>query len=172
MGKIYKFDQAAVWLDGQSLVGQIAEIEMPAIEWGTVEHETLALIGTLEFPNKLEPMECTITWASYSEELANASLDPFRTINLQIRANYGEQGQSGRVNDLLQKIEITGRFVSGGLGSFSPGEMEREAMMKVDFVREVWDGKEKIAASINPPIYRVNGVDRLARLRANLGLGA
>lgn len=166
----YKFEAAVVWLDGTNLAGHVNEIELPEISWDATDHETIALIGTPQYASKIEPMECSITWAGYSPELSAAAANPFKSVNLQLRANIGEYGASGKTADKLLKIDLTGRFLNNQLGSFSPGEMERETVMMVDFVRETWDGKEKLSVGINPPIYRIEGRDVLQRMRSNLGL--
>lgn len=168
--RIFRFEQAVAWLEGRDLAGDIKEIELPELSWDASEHETISLPGTPEFASKLEALECTITWASYSPDLAAASSNPYKAVNLQIRANIGEYNASGKAGDKLWKIDLSGRFMSGNLGTISPGEMERESMLKVDRIREVYDGTELMELSINPPIYRVNGVDLFADVRKNLGL--
>lgn len=168
---IYKFEAAAVWLEGTTLAGHVNEIELPELSWDTVDHETIALIGTPQFASKLEALECTITWAGYSPELAEAVANPFKSVNLQVRANIGEYLANGKAGDKLLRIDLTGRCLNNQMGTFSPGEMERESVMMVDFVREVWNGQEILAVGINPPIYRVKGNDLLAQMRRNLGMG-
>lgn len=169
-GKKYKFEAASVWLDGTTLAGKVNEIELPEISWEASEHETISSIGVQEFASKLESLECTITWAGYSPELAAAAANPYNAVNLQVRANIGEYVAAGKTGDKLLRIDLTGRFLQNQLGSFSPGEMERETMMKVDYVAERWDGNEVMAIGISPPILRVNGDDLLADMRRNLGL--
>ncbi|MDX2215521.1 MAG: phage major tail tube protein [Oculatellaceae cyanobacterium bins.114] len=166
---IYKFDGAVLWLNGTSLAGSINEIELPEISWDAIEHETIALIGTPEFANKLEALECTITWASYSPEMAEAAANAFKAVNLQLRASMGEYTVNGKTADRSLKIDLTGRCLSNSMGTFSPGEMERESMFKIDFISERWNNQEVLAIGINPPIYRVKGQDLLAGMRRNLG---
>lgn len=167
---IFRYEAATVWIDGTTLAGSVNEIELPELTWDETDHETIALIGTPQFANKLEPMECTITWAGYSPELAAAAANPYTNVNLQLRANYGEYMAVGKNADKLLKIDISGRFLSNSMGTFSPGEFERESMMAVDFIKEVWAGQELLAVGINPPVLRIKGNDRLQNLRANLGL--
>lgn len=167
---IFRYEAATVWLDGATMAGTVNEIELPELSWDETDHETIALIGTPQFASKLEPMECTITWVGYSPELAAAAANPYRNVNLQVRGNFGEYYASGKNADKLLKLDLSGRFMSNGIGTFSPGEFERESMMSVDFVKETWSGQEVLTVGINPPIYRVRGNDLLANYRANLGL--
>lgn len=170
MGTNYKFEAATVWIDGTTLAGQINEIELPELTWESSEHETIALLGTPEFASKLEPMEATLTWAGYSPDLAAAAANPYRTVNLQVRANFGEYRAGDKASDELVRIDLTGRFLSNPLGTYGSSEFERESMMKVDFVSERRGGEEVLAVGVNPPIYRVRGEDLLAGMRRNLGL--
>ncbi|HEY9648905.1 MAG TPA: phage major tail tube protein [Chroococcidiopsis sp.] len=172
---IRKFERAAAWLDDgsgrfSSLAGDVNEIELPELSWDVVEHETIALIGTPEFPGRLEAMEMTIKWAGWSDELAAAAADPFNATKLQIRANIAEYRGSSKAGDRSLIYRISGRFKTNTLGTFSPGEMERESMMSVDSITEIYEGETLLEVSISPPVYRVRGRDLLADSRRNLGL--
>lgn len=172
---VLKFEQAVGWLDDgsgrfSSLAGEINEIELPELSWDVVEHETMALFGTPEYASKLEAMEMTITWAGYSEELAAAAADPWRVTKLQIRANVAEYRGSSKAGDRSLIYRISGRFKSNSLGTFSPGEMERESMMSVDSIAEIYEGNTLLEVSISPPVYRVRGRDLLTDSRINLGI--
>ncbi|HEY9645688.1 MAG TPA: phage major tail tube protein [Chroococcidiopsis sp.] len=164
-----KFEEAVVWLNGNSLAGQIAELELPDIEWDLVDHETISGIGMPQYPTKLKELECTLNWASYSPELAAAAANPFKAAQLQIRSNYGENTAAGKVGDRLLRIDLTGRFVKNGAGKLKAGEMERESMMVVTYYREVYEGIEQLAVDVTLPSYRVLGQDMLAQRRINLG---
>ena len=168
---IRKFEAATLWLDGTSLVGTVKEIELPEIEWDSVDHETIALFGTPQYAGKLQGMETTITWTGYSPELAAAAANPYQGIKLQLRGNFGEYKADGKSADKALKIDLGGRVLMNGVGTYSPGEFERETKLAVDYIKETWDGTALYEISINPPIYRVNGKDILAGMRKNLGLG-
>lgn len=168
--KILNFEAATVWLNGSSLAGSVNEIELPEISWDLVDHETLALFGTPQFPNKLEGLECTITWAGYTTELAKAAANPFESVKLQVRANIGEYKSTNKAGDKALIIDLEGRFTNNMMGTFSPGEMERESTLVIDSVRERYDGVELFKLRINPPTLVVNGVDLYAQRNSNLGL--
>lgn len=172
MSTTYKFEAAAVWLDGVSLVGHIQEIEFPSVEWETVEHEALGLRGRSEYPSRVNALESTITWADYTRDLAAAAANPWQAVNLQVRSNFGEYKGGSKDRDILQVVTLVGRFKSNPLGSLSQGEFERESMMAVDYVKETWDGQLMFEFGVNPPIYRsgIDQTDLFAVIRAALGL--
>lgn len=168
---IYKFEKAVVWLDGTSLAGHVSEIELPEINWESVDHESLGFLGTPQHATKVEAMECTITWADYSPELAAAAADPYTRRQLQIRAVFGKYEAGSKVADVLGRFTIAGRFMSNSLGSFSATEYERESMMAVDYVKEEHDGVSMFEFSVEPPILRANGGENVfAAIRDLLGV--
>lgn len=170
--RIVKFENAAVWLDGISLVGHVSELELPSLEWETVEHETLAFRGMSEYPQRMSALEATLTWADYSSDLANAASDPWSATRLQIRAAYGDYDGGSRVRNTFQIIDLSGRFKTNMLGTLTQGEMERESVMAVDYVKEVYNGQLVIEFGVNPPIYRhsASNTDLFAVVRSTLGL--
>ena len=171
MATLYKFQKAVVWIDGNSLLGEINEFELPELTWESVDHESLGFIGTIQHATKVEPLEATITWASYSPQLAAAAADPFTGVKLQIRAAYGVYNGPNKVRDALGRISLEGRFMSNQLGTFSATEHERESMMAVDYIKEEFDGNTMLEFSINPPILRYNNGDNLlAGIRDILGV--
>jgi P2 family phage contractile tail tube protein len=173
---LYKFESAATWLNGTSLLGHIEELELPEIEWEMDEHEAIGLRGVAEFPKRVNPLEATITWADYFPELAAAAADPWTAVELQIRANFGAYDGSSKTGDVLQVITLGGRFKTNTTGTYSSDEYERESMMAVDYFKEAWDGLTLLEYGVNPPIYRTGangsslGTDLFAQLRSNLGI--
>ena len=171
MPTIYKFEQAAVWLDGVSLIGHVNEFELPEVNWESADHETVGLLGTLQYPTKVEAMEATLTWADYSPELAAAAANPFQGVNLQVRGAFGVYDGPNKVRDALGRVTMQGRFMGNPLGSFSSGEYERESVLMIDYVKEEFDGTAYLEFSVNPPILRYNGGQNLfAGIRDILGV--
>ncbi|MEM9945301.1 MAG: phage major tail tube protein [Cyanobacteria bacterium P01_D01_bin.36] len=171
MPTLYKFEQAAVWLDGVSLLGHVNEFELPEVTWQTADHETIGLVGTTQHPTKVEAMEASLTWADYSPELAAAVANPFQGVKLQIRGAFGVYDGPNKVRDALGRVLLEGRFMGNQLGSYLPGEYERESTMMVDYVKEEFDGTSMFEFGVNPPILRYAGGQNLfASIRDILGV--
>lgn len=169
-GEIWKFEAAVVWLDGTSLAGHITEIEMPEMAWDTIDHEAIALRGTSQFARAMEAMECTLQFADYTKVLAQAAADPYTARTLMIRGAYGVYRGGSKVRTAAVIINLRGRFMSSSLGTLTQGEMERECMMAVDYVKEVAEGELISEFSVNPPIWNVGGRDVFSAMRAILGV--
>ena len=164
------FEDAVCWINGRSLAGHIKEIELPTVTWTTVEHEALGMLGTPEYPVRIEPLECTITWADFYQSLAIAAANPFESINLQVRGNIGEYGAQGKIRDVSMVVQMTGRFLENSLGNLSPGEAgEYESVFKSTYIKQTFDGSDILEVDINIPVYRVSGQDMLQNFRRNLG---
>ncbi|MGD1952054.1 MAG: phage major tail tube protein [Leptolyngbyaceae cyanobacterium] len=171
MPTLYKFQQAAVWLDGTSLIGHVNEFELPELTWESADHETLGLLGTSQFPTRVEAMEATLTWADYSPDLAAAAANPYQGVNLQVRGAFGVYNGPNKIRDALGRVTMQGRFMGNSLGSFSPGEFERESTLMIDYVKEEFDGTTYLEFSVNPPILRYGGGQNLfAAIRNILGV--
>ena len=164
------FEAATVWLDGKSLAGHVMEVELPEMTWDTKDLEAIALRGTQQFAAKMDALECTLSFADYTKDLARAAANPYQAVTLQVREAYGLYRAGSRVGTSSNIITLRGRFMSSSLGTVNQGEKEREAMMSCDYVKEVCDGELISEFSINPPIYRNGGVDIFEALRSILGI--
>jgi P2 family phage contractile tail tube protein len=170
MARLFSFENAVLYLDGTNVLGQINEIELPEVEWATIEHETIGLIGTPEFPRRLEPMEVTITPMQYSPLVAQLSADPFTARDFQLRANIAEYLADTKIGDRLLLVEFRGKFSMRAGGTFGSEEMETEYTVKATYYHEVFDGQDLVEIDVNVPSYTAGGTDILAQLRANVGL--
>jgi len=170
-GDIIKFQRASVWIDGQSLAGEIGAIEMPSMTWDTDDHKPLSGLGTQQYPTRMGPLEAKLSWESYSLSLAALSADPYTTVNLQLRVAYGVYRGSNLVSTSAGITVLSGRFTSSPLGNFNgdDGTEERESMMAVDYVKETFQGVTLREFSANPAIWVVNGVDKLRASRLIVG---
>lgn len=170
MSKLFAFQQAVLWVDGDNLLGQINEIELPELEWKRVDHETIGLIGTPKFPRSLEPMEITIKPMQFSPALARMSANPFRSYSFQLRANIGEYTSDNKTGDRSLKIDWRGKFPMRSGGTFGSEEMETEYQVDATYYREIYDGETFLEIDVNVPMYFAGGVDIMALARTNVGL--
>lgn len=167
---ILVFEQAVVWLNGVSQVGHVKEIELPELTWKTMDHEAIGLRGVSQYATTMEALELTLEFMDYAKDLSTAAGDPFSAVDLQIRQAYGAYRSGSRVRTAEVVVFARGRFISNSLGSISQGELEKEAMMTCDYIKVVAEGVVSSEFSINPPILRTGGVDRLEAVRAILGI--
>lgn len=166
----YTLENATVWLNGTSLAGHVSEIELPELSFNTIDREGLGDIGVIQVPTRLSEMECTLTWTDWVPDLALAAADPWSVAKIQVRASVGEHTPQGKIADQLLKVDLTGRFLQNQLGTISPNEaLDVESMMSCIYLKQTWKNGNVIEIDIQTPTYRVNGVDRLEAVRANMG---
>jgi P2 family phage contractile tail tube protein len=166
----YALENATVWLNGNTLAGHVSEIELPELNFQTIDREALGDIGILQLPTRLEELECTLTWTDWNPELAIAACNPWAVAKIQVRGNVAEHSPQGKVADSLLKVDITGRFLQNQMGTISPNEaLDVQTMMSCIYVKQTWKGATILEVDIQTPTYRVNGVDRLQAMRANMG---
>lgn len=91
-----KHTNATVYLDDNSLVGICSELDLPDIEWKTIEHETLGQIAVLKRATRvLEAMEGSLTLDFLEPELAEKFYDPTRNQVLQLHEDVDISGPDG-----------------------------------------------------------------------------
>lgn len=162
---------ANVYLNGNNLVGRAKEVELPEVEATTVEHEALGLYGTVEYPVGIEPMKMTITWASFYPEWAEPAADFWQSVEVQVRTQVEDFQPTGRIATVPLIVTVRGMFKTNPLGSFSQKEeAEFESTISATYVKQVLGRNTILEYDAIANIYRVNGRDRLAGFRANLGV--
>lgn len=170
MANAFNFESAVLWRDGRDYLGQINEVEMPELSWTMTDHETIGLIGTPQYPTKLEAMEITLTPMGYCPGLVEAASDPFTAYNFQLRSNFGEYASSTKVGDRLLKLDFVGKFSMMQPGTFSPSEYESEFTVSCTYLKLSFNGQEIVEIDVNVPTYRSRGRDIISRMRRNLGV--
>jgi P2 family phage contractile tail tube protein len=167
--EIIKYETSSFFVNGRSQGGQIMEIEFPALEWDTTEHESIGLIGAIAYPQRMPVLECTITPAGYCEDLASVAANPNVPATIMVRSAFGKYVAGTRVGTVANITIMRGRFVNHDLGTLSQGEEESEFMMVVDYVKRTHDGNLILEYSVDANIYRTGTTDYFAGVRAILG---
>jgi uncharacterized protein len=171
MPNLNVLSNANIYMEGNNFAGKAKEIELPEIELKMEEFDALGLYGTPELPNGIEPMEGTITWSSFYREVAEKVADFSKATNMQVRGSVEEFGTNGRSNIVPYVVTMRAIFKKNPLGSFATKELaEFESDISVYYVKQVYGGRTILEFDVFNNIYKVNGVDLLARFRTNLGL--
>ena len=162
---------ANIYLNGNNFVGKAKEVELPEIEPTLEEHEAMGLYGSPEFPVGIEPMEATITWASFYPEWARAAADFFSSVDIQCRASVEDHQTNGRVATQPLIVQMRAIFKKNPLGKYTQKEMaEYESELSVSYVKQTYGREVILEFDALNNIYKVGGVDRLADFRRNLAL--
>jgi phage tail tube protein FII len=87
---------ADTYLEDNSLLGIMKEFKIPAIEWKTVDIETLGQIGVYKAPTRtLEALTGSMKFQALEPELAEKFYDPTYVHKLQLHQHLDVNGPDG-----------------------------------------------------------------------------
>lgn len=168
---INKVTNCNVFLDGNSLLGRAKDVTLPQLKQKMTPFEGLGLYGSPEFPSGLELMEVKFEWTAFYEEVMRQCSNPFRAMNIQVRASVEVWNSQGRSDEIPLVSSLTGTWKT-----FPGGKIERhdkgtwDSEFAASYIKTMFDGVDVYEIDVLANIYTVNGVDLLANFRRNLGV--
>jgi P2 family phage contractile tail tube protein len=171
MADIRKLTNANVYFDGASWSGKVKEVNLPDITSKQAEHNALGMFGVVKTPTGIEPMELEMMWTTILPDVKKKVYDIYTSYTFQVRSSLEEYNASGRASEAAYVADFRGRAVNMPSGSFKQHEnVEATTKFQIDFYRLEINGEEIIKLDVLNNIYEVDGVDKLATYRANLGI--
>jgi len=162
---------ASVYLDGNSYMGQCEEVDLGSVKTVMTDFQGLGMAGAIELPAGFEKIEGKIVWNSLYRDAAAQCAVPFASVQLQLRSSVNAWGSQGRMQELPMVTLMTVLFKEYQLGSFKPNDpVKFETPFSALYVQQKIDGREVFLLDCLANIFRVGGVDQLAKYRANLGM--
>lgn len=167
---INQVDNANVYINGNSLLGKAKSIKLPEFEVEMIEHKTLGLVGTLKLPSGVNAMEAEIVWDGYYPEVAALAYNPYKAVQLMVRANVKVFNAAGLAAEKPLVMLLTGTFSKVPAGEYKPKEaVEYSMTYQASMIKQSVDGKELLYFDAFSNIYRVAGEDVLSQYRKNVG---
>jgi hypothetical protein len=168
---INRVTNAAVHLDGRSLLGRCEEVSIPTIKNIMAEHKTLGMNGKFEMPAGIDKMEARFKWNSYYPDVLGKAYNPTKAVSVQVRSSVSTWASTGKVAEAPLVVHLQGTFKDAPTGAFKQHDnVELESLMNVTYIKVVQNGVELVEVDVLANIHKVNGVDILADYRANLGI--
>lgn len=162
---------ARIYKDGVGLLG-VGSLELPSFEYLTESITGLGIAGEVDAPvvGHLKAMSLKIKWNTTSPAAASL-LEPVAHL-LDIRGSIQEyDAGAGMYNHVPVKVLVKGPPKNVGIGKMEPGKkMEPETEIEAYYLKLWQGGKELVEVDKFNYVFRVLGVDSLARIRANLGM--
>lgn len=168
---VAKIRDANVYVDGTSTHGYASEITLPDIEASMSEYKALGMVGTKELFQGFGKMEAEIKWNAPSEDILKACADPRKAVTLTVRTSR-EVYENGTVTG-EQPVIYTLKAVSKNFnaGSFKPkDDTETATKFAVSKFKMVQNGVEIYELDVDNNIFKIGGIDQLAKYRSNLGI--
>lgn len=167
---IKRLTQANVYLNKTTLLGRVAELELPDIKPKQLEHKALGMIGDLEFPSGFEKLEGKLKWASIEPDVLVEVFNPFKAAQLMVRSSLESFTNLGRVGEDPVTIYLDVMFKIAQTPKLKPNEnTEMESEFNAMYMKQVIGGKDIFEIDMLTNTYKAGGVDLLATYRANLG---
>lgn len=168
--QINKLSNANVYIDGNSLLGRVKEIELPEVTQKMIDHNALGMIGVIELPTGFEKMEGKIMWNSFYQDAFLKVSDHTATFPIQLRGNLETYNNEKLEKEVAYVVYMNIRFKKIPTGSFKQHEnVEMESEFACYSIKVEIDGSEVLEFDPVSNIYRVNGEDKMTTYRNNLG---
>jgi len=143
MSDIKVIYNANVYIDGNDLLGKASEFKLPEFEFEQDEYKGLGLKGTVKLPMGVSALEGEITWNSFFPEVARKAANPYKAVQLMVRANVETYDTTGRVKEVPLVTMVTATFSKNALGGYKPKEKaEFSSTYQATEIRQVLDGRE------------------------------
>ena len=163
-------NNANIYIDGNSLLGQAEEFKLPVVKFKMAEHKAVGMIGSIKLPSGFDALEGEIKWNSFYREVWGKLLDPYTAIQLQARGSLETYNSQGRQAQVPYVVFITCSFFEVPTGDFKQNDKaEFQSKFSATYIKQVVDGNDVLEVDAMANIYKVNGVDKLDLYRTNIG---
>lgn len=168
--KVNRLTNANVYLNGNNLLGQAAEINLPEIKHMMSEHQALGMVGKVELFAGIDKMEAKIKWNSFYADTIKSVANPTVALQLQCRGNVETYEAAGRTDQKAAVCYFTGFAKNIPTGNFKQHDnVELETMFTVTYVKLEIGAVVLYELDVLSNTFKVNGVDILADYKANIG---
>lgn len=168
--KINRVTNANVYVEGGSILGQAEEVSVPEVKYSLSEHKALGMVGKMEFFSGLDKLEAKIKWNSFYSDTLLKFADPFKSLQLQVRASLEQYGATGRTAETPVVVHMTVQNKNFPGANFKQHDnVEMESSLGCTYFKLVIGGKDIVEIDVLANIYKVNGTDVLATFRSNIG---
>lgn len=163
-----KINDFNVYNEGDKLIGVSDEVSLPEINELTSELSGPGLLGSVDTPTfgKFESMEMEVPFRTLYES-AFKLMRPLRNVALTLRGAVQVSDGEGNVEFVGMRVVIRGKKKGLTAGKFKQGEGTGSAVkLSLTYIMIELNGKQRLEIDILNSIYRVDGVDMLAAIRA------
>lgn len=168
--KVNRLTNANLYVNGKSLLGQAEEITLPDIKHKLSEHKAIGMVGVMELWAGIDKMEAQIKWNSFYKDTMIEFGDPTKAISIQARGSLETYTSQGRTEQVPVVCYITGMPKNFPMGNYKQHDnVEAISQMTVTYCKMEINGEEVFEVDVLANIYKVGGVDILAKYKANIG---
>ncbi|SHN45933.1 phage major tail tube protein [Chitinophaga sp. CF418] len=169
--KINRLLNANVYSEGQSLLGKVEEVSLPAITANDTDLKVLGLMMTTKIPGGLEAMSGKMKFNAVYPEIISLFGNPFQARRIQVRGNLQTYNTDGLQSEVPAVAFMTVRFKHAlpGITLKMNDNPEQESEFNCSYYRLEVDGVTMIEVDAFANIFFVSGIDVNSQYRINLG---
>jgi P2 family phage contractile tail tube protein len=168
--QINTLNNANIYIDGNSLLGQAEEFKLPVVTFKMADHKAVGMVGTIKLPSGIDALEGEVKWNSFYPSTWPKLLDPFGTLQLQARGSLETYSSQGRIKEVPYVVFLTASFNEVPAGEFSQNDKAVfNSKYYASYIKQRVDGQDILEIDAMANIYKVGGVDKLDIYRRNIG---
>lgn len=166
-----KLTDFAVFKDGQQKLGT-ADITLPSVEYLAETLKGPGIGGEVSMPTmgQTSSMELTINWRTLNADVTD--LHAPKAHDLEFRGAIAHYDSStSEIHQIPVSIRVRGIPKKLELGKLeTSATMDSSNTLELVYLKQTYDGVTKIEIDKFARIFKINGTDYLAEVRAALGL--
>lgn len=168
---INRLYNANMYSEGQSLLGMIEEIKLPALKAKDGDVNVMGLHASIKLPSGMEAMAGTIKFNAVYSTLFDVFGSPYDTKQIQVRCNLQTYDSGSLIGEVPVVAFLTVRFKDSlpALTVKVNDNPEQESEYNASYYRLEIDGVRMIEMDAFSNTFFVKDRDVLARYRSNLG---
>lgn len=158
-----------IFVNGKGLAGVADEFERPKISLKTDDHRAGGMDSEIEVDMGTEKMEAKFKLADPDPDvLGLVGLADGNSARVVAKGSYVRDTDNTRIAVVA---EMVGRIKSTDGGAWKSGDKAQDDYeMSVNYYKLTVGGREIYEIDVENMIRRINGVDQLAGIRADIGL--
>lgn len=161
------FGDFSIFRRAEGKFGMAEKLELPEIKWKSEEFGGGGQMVMRDIGLILDKLEMKWSLNSYEVDMLSDLASPGQTSSWKVMGSMIVPGSPERPF----KVQVTGALMELKRGELAPGKKtETEFMVKdIIYYQEIVDGRELFEIDVLNQVLRINGVDRMAARRRNLG---
>lgn len=130
--QINRLTNANVYLNGNSMLGQVESFEVPGVKPKMSDHKALGMVGSLELPSGIDKLEAKMKFSAWYPEVWKATNNVFKAHDITVRGNLEGYEGAERVSETPAVVFMRVTFKDPGSSKFNQHDnVEVEATMNV-----------------------------------------
>lgn len=157
-----------LYLSGSKLAGITGEVKLPDLEAVTVEVDGAGILGSYEspVPGHYKSLEFEIPFRCFNADYFRM-IDPTKPVAITLRgAEQINVKSTGATDYVGMRVVVRGRSKKMELGTAKiGGTMDSKIVLELTYILVEMDGKQAIELDKINGVFRINGVDVLAKVK-------